>query len=601
MQNIRNIAIIAHVDHGKTTMVDQLLRQSGTFAEHEKVVDTVMDNNAIERERGITILAKNCAVSWEGTHINIVDTPGHADFGGEVERVLKMADGVVLLVDAFEGPMPQTRFVLQKALQLGLKPILLINKVDKDNCRPEEVHEAVFDLFFNLDANEQQLNFPTIYGSSKQGWMSTDYNQKTDNISPLLDCILDNVPAPIDNPGTLQMQITSLDYSNYLGRIAVGKISRGVAKENMPVTLVRNDGSMAKMRIKELYTFEGLGKKRVAELNNGDICAMVGIENFQIGDVVADYENPEGMEKIKIDEPTMSMVFTINNSPFFGKEGKFVTSRHLRERLEKETEKNLALKIEDTDSPDSILVYGRGVLHLSILIETMRREGYELQVGMPRVLIKEINGEKCEPIEMLVVDVPEAFSGKVIELATQKKGELLIMQPKGDMQHLEFKIPSRGLMGLRSNMLTATQGEAIMSHRFMDYEPWKGDIAGRTNGSLVSMDTGTSTAYAIDKMQDRGTFFIDPGEDIYEGQVVGENTRQDDMVLNLVRAKQLTNFRAAGKDDSAKMAPKKQFSLEEALEYIQKDEYVELTPKSLRIRKIYLKQTDRERYSKQLS
>jgi GTP-binding protein len=431
--------------------------------------------------------------------------------------------------------------------------------------------------------------------------MSTDYNKKTDNISPLLDCILENVPAPIDNPGTLQMQITSLDYSNYLGRIAVGKISRGAAKENMPVTLVKNDGTMAKMRIKELYTFEGLGKKRVAELNNGDICAMVGIENFQIGDVVADYENPEGMEKIKIDEPTMSMVFTINNSPFFGKEGKFVTSRHLRERLEKETEKNLALKIEDTDSPDSILVYGRGVLHLSILIETMRREGYELQVGMPRVLIKEINGEKCEPIEMLVVDVPEAFSGKVIELATQKKGELLIMQPKGDMQHLEFKIPSRGLMGLRSNMLTATQGEAIMSHRFMDYEPWKGDIAGRTNGSLVSMDTGTSTAYAIDKMQDRGTFFIDPGEDIYEGQVVGENTRQDDMVLNLVRAKQLTNFRAAGKDDSAKMAPKKQFSLEEALEYIQKDEYVELTPKSLRIRKIYLKQTDRERYSKQLS
>jgi GTP-binding protein len=599
-QAIRNIAIIAHVDHGKTTLVDKILFHCKLFRDNEESGELILDNNDLERERGITIFSKNVSVQYKGIKINIIDTPGHADFGGEVERVLKMADGVVLLVDAFEGPMPQTRFVLQKALQLGLKPILLVNKVDKENCRPEEVHEMVFDLFFNLDANEQQLSFPTIYGSSKQGWMSTDFKQPTDTISPLLDCILDYVPAPINNEGTLQMQITSLDYSSFLGRIAVGKIHRGIVKEGQPVSLVKNDGSISKMRVKELYTFEGLGKKRVTEIQNGDICAIVGIENFQIGDVVADFDSPEGLEKISIDEPTMSMMFTINNSPFFGKEGKFVTSRHLRERLEKETEKNLALRIEDTDSQDSILVYGRGVLHLSILIETMRREGYELQVGMPRVLIKEIDGVKHEPIEMLVVDVPEEFAGKVIELSTQKKGELLIMEPKGDLQHLEFKIPSRGLMGLRSNMLTATQGEAIMSHRFIAYEPWKGDINGRNNGSLVSMETGSSTAYAIDKMSDRGVFFVEPGEDIYEGQVIGENNRQDDMVLNLVRAKQLTNFRAAGKDDSAKLAPKIQFSLEEALEYIQKDEYVELTPKSLRIRKIYLKQSDRERYSKQI-
>ena len=599
-QAIRNIAIIAHVDHGKTTLVDKILFHCKLFRDNEESGELILDNNDLERERGITIFSKNVSVQYKGIKINIIDTPGHADFGGEVERVLKMADGVVLLVDAFEGPMPQTRFVLQKALQLGLKPILLVNKVDKENCRPDEVHEMVFDLFFNLEANEQQLNFPTIYGSSKQGWMSTDYKQPTDTISPLLDCILDYVPAPINNEGTIQMQITSLDYSSFLGRIAVGKIHRGIVKEGQPVSLVKNDGSISKMRVKELYTFEGLGKKRVSEIQNGDICAIVGIENFQIGDVVADYDSPEGLEKISIDEPTMSMMFTINNSPFFGKEGKFVTSRHLRERLEKETEKNLALRIEDTDSQDSILVYGRGVLHLSILIETMRREGYELQVGMPRVLIKEIDGVKHEPIEMLVVDVPEEFAGKVIELSTQKKGELLIMEPKGDLQHLEFKIPSRGLMGLRSNMLTATQGEAIMSHRFIAYEPWKGDINGRNNGSLVSMETGSATAYAIDKMSDRGVFFVEPGEDIYEGQVIGENNRQDDMVLNLVRAKQLTNFRAAGKDDSAKLAPKIQFSLEEALEYIQKDEYVELTPKSLRIRKIYLKQSDRERYSKQI-
>jgi GTP-binding protein len=599
-QPIRNIAIIAHVDHGKTTLVDKILHHCNLFRDNEESGDLILDSNDLERERGITIFSKNVSVQYKGIKINIIDTPGHADFGGEVERVLKMADGVVLLVDAFEGPMPQTRFVLQKALSLGLRPILLVNKVDKDNCRPDEVHEAVFDLFFNLDATEEQLSFPTIYGSSKQGWMSTDYKVKTDNIGPLLDCILDYVPAPPVNEGTLQMQITSLDYSNYLGRIAVGKIHRGTIKDNQPVTLVKNDGSMEKMRIKELYTFEGLGKKKVTNLINGDICAIVGIENFSIGDVVADFENPEGLESIKIDEPTMSMFFTINNSPFFGKEGKFVTSRHLRDRLFKETEKNLALKVEETESPDSLLVYGRGVLHLSILIETMRREGYELQVGMPRVIIKEIDGVKHEPIEMLVVDVPEAFSGKVIELATQRKGELQVMQPKGDMQHLEFKIPSRGLMGLRSNMLTATQGEAIMAHRFVEYEPWKGEIAGRSNGSLVSMETGASTAYSIEKMQDRGSFFVDPGEDIYEGQVVGENSRQDDMVLNLVRAKQLTNFRAAGKDDNSRMIPKRLFSLEEALEYIQKDEYVEITPKSLRLRKIFLKQNERDRNSKQL-
>ena len=597
-QPIRNIAIIAHVDHGKTTLVDKILHHCNLFRDNEESGDLILDSNDLERERGITIFSKNVSVQYKGIKINIIDTPGHADFGGEVERVLKMADGVVLLVDAFEGPMPQTRFVLQKALALGLKPILLVNKVDKDNCRPDEVHESVFDLFFNLDATEEQLNFPTIYGSSKQGWMSTDYKVKTDNISPLLDCILDYVPAPPVHEGTLQMQITSLDFSNYLGRIAVGKIHRGTMKDNQPVTLVKNDGTMEKMRIKELYTFEGLGKKKVTNLINGDICAIVGIENFSIGDVVADFDNPEGLESIKIDEPTMSMFFTINNSPFFGKEGKFVTSRHLRDRLFKETEKNLALRVEETESPDSLLVYGRGVLHLSILIETMRREGYELQVGMPRVIVKEIDGVKHEPIEMLVVDVPEEFSGKVIELATQRKGELQIMQPKGDMQHLEFKIPSRGLMGLRSNMLTATQGEAIMAHRFVEYEPWKGDIGGRSNGSLVSMETGASTAYSIEKMQDRGSFFVDPGEDIYEGQVVGENSRQDDMVLNLVRAKQLTNFRAAGKDDNSRMIPKRQFSLEEALEYIQKDEYVEITPKSLRLRKIYLKQNERDRNSK---
>ncbi|MBC7426310.1 MAG: translational GTPase TypA [Bacteroidia bacterium] len=594
-QPIRNIAIIAHVDHGKTTLVDKILHQCNLFRDNQESGDLILDSNDLERERGITIFSKNVSVNYKGVKINIIDTPGHADFGGEVERVLKMADGVLLLVDAFEGPMPQTRFVLQKALSLGLKPILVINKVDKENCRPDEVHDSVFDLFFNLDATEDQLNFPTIFGSSKQGWMSTDYKVKTDSITPLLDCVLDYVPAPLKNEGTVQMQITSLDYSNYLGRIAVGKIHRGSIKENQPVVLVKNDGGSVKSRVRELYTFEGLGKKRVQEVDAGDICAIVGFEEFSIGDTVADFEKPEGLESIKIDEPTMNMLFTINNSPFFGKEGKFVTSRHVRERLIKETEKNLAMRLEDTESPDSMLVFGRGILHLSILIETMRREGYELQVGQPRVIVKQIDGIRCEPIESLVVDVPEEFSGKVIELASQRKGELLIMEPKGDMQHLEFNIPSRGLIGLRSIMLTSTQGEAIMAHRLIGFEPWKGDIAGRINGSLVSMETGTTTAYSINKLQDRGSFFVDPGEDIYEGQVLGENTRQEDMAINIVKSKQLTNMRAAGKDEAERIAPKRLFSLEEALEYIQEDEYVEVTPKSIRLRKVVLKENDRAR------
>ena len=509
-----------------------------------------------------------------------------------------MADGVVLLVDAFEGPMPQTRFVLQKALQLGLKPILLVNKVDKENCRPDEVHEMVFDLFFNLEANEQQLNFPTIYGSSKQGWMSTDYKQPTDTISPLLDCILDYVPAPINNEGTLQMQITSLDYSSFLGRIAVGKIHRGIVKEGQPVSLVKNDGSITKMRVKELYTFEGLGKKRVSEIQNGDICAIVGIENFQIGDVVADYDSPEGLEKISIDEPTMSMMFTINNSPFFGKEGKFVTSRHLRERLEKETEKNLALRIEDTDSQDSILVYGRGVLHLSILIETMRREGYELSIGNPRVITKEVDGKKHEPVEILTIDCPEEVAGRCIEAITQRKGDMLIMQPKGDMMHLEFEIPARGIIGLRTLILNATAGEAIMAHRFKNYQPWKGDIPNRLNGTLIAKEAGRATAYTMDKLQDRGKFFIEPGVEVYEGQILGEYTKNTDIVVNVTQAKQLTNFRAAGSDDKSTLPPPIRMSLEESMEYIQEDEFVEVTPKSIRLRKVSLNENDRKRAGK---
>lgn len=595
MSNIRNIAIIAHVDHGKTSLVDKILHQSSLFRDNEETGDLILDNNDLERERGITIFSKNVSITYKGVKINIIDTPGHADFGGEVERVLKMADGVLLLVDAFEGPMPQTRFVLQKALELGLKPVVVVNKVDKENCRPDEVQEAVFDLMFNLGATEHQLEFATVYGSAKQGWYAEDWKNPAEDISYLLDTILTNVPPPVQEEGPLQMQITSLDYSNYLGRIAVGRIKRGEIKENQSIALIDANGKVTRQRAKEIFVFEGLGKKKVASAQAGDICAVVGPEQFQIGDTITDSETPEALPGIKIDEPTMSMVFTINNSPFFGKEGKFVTSRHLRDRLYKETEKNLALKVVDTESPDSLLVYGRGILHLSILIETMRREGYELQVGQPKVIVKEIDGVKHEPVESLVVDVPEEFSGKVIELATQRKGELLIMEPKGDMQHLEFDIPSRGLIGLRSQMLTASQGEAIMAHRLTGYQPWKGTIPGRSNGSLINMETGSATAYSIEKLQDRGIFFIDPGDEIYEGQVVGENSRNDDLVINIVKAKQLTNFRAAGKDDNNKNIPKRSFSLEEALEYIKEDEYVELTPKAIRMRKIYLKENERKR------
>ena len=599
MLNIRNIAIIAHVDHGKTTLVDKMLHQAKLFRANQETVDLILDNNDLERERGITILAKNVAIRYKDVKINIIDTPGHADFGGEVERVLNMADGVLLLVDAFEGPMPQTRFVLQKALHLGLKPIVVINKVDKPNCRPDEVHEAVFELFFNLEATEEQLNFPTIYGSSKEGWMSTDWKTPTTDISALLDAIIEFIPPAPHNEGTPQLQITSIDYSSYTGRIAVGRLFRGNLKENMPVSLVKRDGTILKQRIKELYVFEGLGKIRTKEpVEAGDICAIFGIENFDIGDTVADFENPEGLKPIDIDEPTMSMLFTINNSPFFGKEGKFVTSRQIRDRLMKETEKNLAMRLEETNSPDSFLVFGRGILHLSILIETMRREGFELQVGQPRVLIKEIDGQKHEPIETLIVDTPQESSGKVIELVSQRKGELLVMEPKGDLQHLEFIIPSRGLMGLRNAVLTATAGEAIMAHRFKAYEPWKGNIAGRINGVLISMERGQSTAYSIDKLQDRGEFFIDPGQEVYGGQIIGENTRPDDIAVNVIKGKKLTNMRASGTDDNVKIAPKIDFSLEEALEYIDGDEYVEITPQSIRLRKIYLDENDRKKMSK---
>jgi GTP-binding protein len=588
MQNIRNIAIIAHVDHGKTTLVDKILHQTNLFRDNQETGDLILDNNDLERERGITIVSKNVSVNYKGIKINIIDTPGHADFGGEVERVLKMADGVLLLVDAFEGAMPQTRFVTQKALALGLKPIVVVNKVDKENCRPEEVYESIFELFFNLEATEDQLDFPVIYGSSKHGWMSTDWKVQTEDITPLLDCILAHIPAAPSFDGTLQMQITSLDYSSFVGRIAVGRVARGVIKENQPVSLVKRDGTIQKSRIKELYTFEGLGKVKVAEVKSGDICAVVGIDGFDIGDTIADFEKPEPLAFIKIDEPTMNMLFTINNSPFFGKEGKFVTSRHLRDRLYKEMEKNLALKVVETESPDAYLVYGRGILHLSVLIETMRREGYEIQVGQPQVIIKEIDGVKCEPIETLIVDVPGEVSGKVIELVTQRKGELLVMEPKGDLQHLEFDIPARGIIGLRNNVLTATAGEAIMAHRFKAYEPWKGKIPRRLNGVLVSMDNGKTTAFSIDKLQDRGRFFVEPGEEVYEGQIMGEHIRDNDLVVNLVKAKQLTNMRASGTDDNARISTPIKFSLEEAMEYIQADEYIEITPKSMRLRKIHL-------------
>ena len=594
---IRNIAIIAHVDHGKTTLVDKMLYQASLFRDNQEVGELILDNNDLERERGITILAKNVSVNWKGTKINIIDTPGHAEFGGEVERVLNMADGVLLLVDAFEGPMPQTRFVLQKALSLGKKAIVVINKVDKPNCDPDQTHDHIFDLFFNLGATEEQLDFTTIYGSGKQGWFGPDWKNPTQDLTYLMDTILKIVPEPMVTEGSTQLQITSLDYSNYTGRIAVGRLNRGTLKENMPVTLVKRDGSLQKSRVKELYLFDGLGKAKTQEVIAGDICAVTGIENFEIGDTIADFENPEGMPPISIDEPTMSMLFSINNSPFFGKEGKFVTSRHLRDRLMKETEKNLAMRVEETGSADQFIVYGRGVLHIGILVETMRREGYELQVGQPRVIIKEIDGVQCEPIEVLTVDVPEVSSGKVIELVSQKKGEMLSMLPKGDMVRIEFEIPSRGLMGLRSNMLTATQGEAIMSHRLKGYEPFKGNMPGRISGVLISKEKGTSTGYSMDKLKDRGSYFIHTGVEVYTGQIIGEHIKPGDLVLNICTAKQMTNFRAAGKDDNAVLAPPIEFTLEEAMEYIQEDEFVEVTPLSIRLRKILLDENDRKRAS----
>ena len=575
-----------------------MLHQAKLFRDNQHTDDLILDNNDLERERGITIVAKNVSIRYKDIKINIIDTPGHADFGGEVERVLTMADGVLLLVDAFEGPMPQTRFVTQKALSLGLKPIVVVNKVDKENCRPDEVHEQIFDLFYNLGATEDQLNFPTLYGSSKQGWMSTDWNHPTDNITALLDAIIEHIPAAPVREGTAQMLITSLDYSSFVGRIAIGRITRGSLRESMPVSLMKRDGTILKSRVKELHSFEGLGRSKKEFVDAGDICAIVGLENFDIGDTVADYENPEALPTIDVDEPTMSMLFTINNSPFFGKEGKFVTSRHLRDRLYKEIEKNLALRVEDTPSPDAYNVYGRGILHLSILIETMRREGYELQVGQPQVIIKHIDGIKCEPIEMMTVNVPEEFSGAVIHLVTQRKGELLVMEPKGDILHLEFNIPARGIIGLRNNILTATQGEAVIAHRFKAYEPWKGDIPGRINGVVLSMDKGKTTAYSIDKLQDRGRFFIDPAEEVYAGQVIGEGIRPGDLVVNVTRAKQLTNMRASGSDDNVRITPKINFSLEEAMEYIEKDEYLEVTPKSIRMRKILLDENERKRASK---
>ena len=597
MQPIRNIAIIAHVDHGKTTLVDKIMHQTKLFRDNQQTGELILDNNDLERERGITILSKNVSVRYKDVKINIIDTPGHADFGGEVERVLNMADGVLLLVDAFEGPMPQTRFVLQKALELGLKPVVVINKVDKPNCRPDEVHDQVFELFFNLDATEEQLDFKTVFGSSKMGWMAADYKQPAEDFEYLLDTIIKEIPPPAVNEGTPQMMITSLDFSNYIGRICIGRLLRGELRENMPVSLVKRDGKIVKTRIRELYTFEGLGKAKVASVSAGDICALTGIDGFEIGDTVADFEKPEGLVPIDVDEPTMSMLFTINNSPFYGKDGKFVTSRHLKERLEKELEKNLAMKVEATGSADSFLVYGRGILHLSILIETMRREGYELQVGQPQVIIKEIDGVKNEPVEVLTIDVPEEFSGKVIEMVSQRKGELRVMEPKGDMQHLEFEIPSRGIIGLRNNLLTVSAGEAIVAHRFKAYEPWKGDIPQRMNGVIISKEPGKAIAYSIDKLQDRGVFFVDPGEDVYTGMIIGEQNKGGDMVVNVTVEKKLTNMRASGSDDKMRIAPAIKFSLEEAMEYIQKDEYVEITPNALRLRKIYLDENERKRMS----
>jgi GTP-binding protein len=601
IMEIRNIAIIAHVDHGKTTLVDKILHQTNVFRANQETGDLIMDSNDLERERGITIFSKNASVVYKGVKINVIDTPGHSDFGGEVERVLKMADGVVLLVDAFEGPMPQTRFVLQKALQLNLKPIVVINKVDKPNCRPDEVHEAVFELFFNLDATEEQLDFPTYYGSGKNGWFNSSVEQSAD-ITPLLDGIIQHVPAPKVNEGPLQMQITSLDYSSFLGRIAVGRVARGVVREGQPIALMQAEGKIQKSRVKELYVFESLGKKKVTEVIAGDICAVVGLEDFNIGDTIADAENPEALPVISVDEPTMSMMFGINNSPFFGKDGKFVTSRHLRDRLMKETEKNLALRVEDTEGGgDNFLVFGRGILHLGILIETMRREGYELTVGQPQVIVKEIDGKKHEPYETLVVDVPAEYSGKVIDLVTQRKGEMHVMETKGTMQHLEFEIPSRGLIGLRSQMLTNTAGEAVMAHRFNEYKPWKGPIPGRNNGVLIAKNQAPTTAYSIDKLQDRGSFFVDPGEEVYVGQIIAEHIKPGDLIVNATEGKKLTNMRASGSDDSVRIVPKIQMTLEECMEYIQQDECIEVTPKNIRLRKVILDEDERKRVQKKMT
>ncbi len=596
---IRNIAIIAHVDHGKTTLVDKMIEAGNFLNERDRPTgELIMDNNDLERERGITIVSKNVSVTYKGTKINIIDTPGHADFGGEVERVLNMADGVCLLVDAFEGPMPQTRFVLGKALSMGIKPLLVINKVDKENCTPEEVHEKVFDLMFELDANEEQLDFPTIYGSAKNGWMSEDWKQPTDSISPLLDRILDYFPPRKIEEGNTQMLITSLDYSSYVGRIAIGRLTRGEINENQPIIISKSDGKQEKHRIKEVFVFDGIERKKVSSVQAGDICAITGIEGFEIGDSICDAENPEPLPTIKLDEPTMSMLFSINDSPFFGKEGKFVTSRHIFDRLQKELEKNLAMRVNETDKADKWMVFGRGVLHLSVLIETMRREGYELQVGQPQVIIKEVNGVKCEPIEELTIDLPEEFSGTAVEAVTKRKGEMKNMVPKGDRMIITFDIPSRGIIGLRNYLLTQTAGEAIMNHRFLDYQPYKGEIPGRQNGSLISLEQGTSIPFSLNNLQDRGKFFVAPNEDIYEGQVIGENSRAGDLCVNVTKTKKLTNMRASGSDDKVRLAPPKVFSLEECLEYIQDDEYVEVTPKNLRIRKILLKETDRKRAGK---
>jgi len=597
---IRNIAIIAHVDHGKTTLVDRILHATKVFRDNQDTGELIMDSNELEKERGITIFSKNAAVVYKGVKINVIDTPGHADFGGEVERVLKMADGVLLLVDAFEGPMPQTRFVLQKALQLNLHPIVVINKVDKPNCRPDEVHDAIFDLFFSLDATEEQLNFPTYYGSGKQGWFN-DSLTRIDNIEPLLDGILKHVPPPKTGEGTLQLQITTLDYSSFLGRIAIGNISRGVIKENQPVSLVQADGNIKKLRVKELYVFEGMGKKKVSEVIAGDLCAVVGLEDFTIGDTIADFENPDALPVISVDEPTMSMLFGINNSPFFGKDGKFVTSRHIRDRLMKETEKNLALKVVDSENVDSFIVHGRGILHLGILIETMRREGYELTVGQPQVITKEINGKKCEPYETLVVDVPQEYASKVIDIVTKRKGEMLVMETKGDMQHLEFEIPSRGLIGIRTQMLTGTAGEAVMNHRFSEYKLWKGPIPGRNNGVLISKEPGQTTAYSLDKLQDRGIFFVDSGEEVYSGMIIGENNKPGDLVVNPNEGKKLSNMRASGTDAATNIAPKRLMTLEECMEYIQQDECIEVTPNFIRMRKNILNEDERKKQQKRMS